>query len=331
MKKAIYIYRKKDKGNTYKIGKADQRSNQSDSISLQEIVDIRIKEQGTAATHGEIIPIYAFDISSADSSIMVESYIHNKLELLGYERLKRKYKSHEGSTEWFKLEGLNDGQVTELVGNLIKEVTGSTGKNQFTPYFYQAYVKGLLLDQVNQGAKVIAAELAPRFGKTLWSLDTFKDLFEEFDHQYMILPAYILTAHSSFMKDLRSFSDFDDMMFISDNDPDFESKVLNNKNKKLVIAISLHTPEDSLSKYNCIKELDTNKKVAFIDEADFGAHTDSSKKIIDLLECDLKILITGTAIERAVAGYDVADIIRWSYTDMLLLQEGTHPILENLA
>ena len=188
-----------------------------------------------------------------------------------------------------------------------------------------------MLDQVDNGAKVIAAELAPRFGKTPWSLDTFKDLFEDFDYQYMILPAYILTAHASFMKELRKYSDFDDMMFISDNDPDFKDKVRNNKDKKLVIAISLHTPEDNLAKYECIGELDVSKKVAFIDEADFGAHTESSKKIIDLLECDLKVLITGTAIERAVAGYDVTDIIQWSYTDMLLLQDGTHPLLENLV
>ena len=328
MKKAIYIY---TDGKNFKIGKADQRLDQSDSITIEEICDTRIREQQTASTYGEITPVHFFDISVSDSSVMVESYIHQQIELKGYNRLKRKYKNHTGSTEWFNLEDLNEGQVIELVGNLINNITGSTGKGIFIPYFYQAYVKGLLLDQVDQGAKIIAAELAPRFGKTLWSLDTFKDLFEEFGYQYMILPAYILTAHASFMSQMRKYSDFDNMMFISDNDPDFEGKVRNNQDKKLVIAVSLHTPEDSLIKYECIKELDNNKKVAFIDEADFGAHTESSKKIIDLLECNLKVLITGTAIERAVAGYDVTDIIRWSYTDMLLLQGGTHPLLESLV
>lgn len=328
MKKAIYIY---TDGKNFKIGKADQRSDQSDSITIDEICDTRIREQQTASTYGDFQKVFFFDISNTGSSYDVENYIHNQIELKGYDRLKRKYKDHTGSTEWFSLEDLNEGQVVELVGNLIKDVTGSTGKNQFTPYFYQAYIKGLLLDQVDNGIKVIAAELAPRFGKTPWALDTFKDLFEEFSYQYMILPSYILTAHSSFMKELRKYSDFDDMVFISDNDPDFKDRVRNNKDKKLVIAISLHTPEDSLVKYECIKELDNSKKVAFIDEADFGAHTESSKKIIDLLECNLKVLITGTAIERAVAGYDVTDIIQWSYTDMLLLQDGTHPLLENLV
>lgn len=328
MKKAIYIY---TDGKNFKIGKADQRSDQSDSITIDEICDTRIREAQTAATYGELKSVHNFDISNVDSSYIVESYVHNQIELKGYDRLERKYKGHVGSTEWFNLEDLNEGQVIELVGNIIKDITGSTGKKSFIPYFYQAYVKGLLLDQVNNGAKVIAAELAPRFGKTPWSLDTFKGLVEEFGYQYMILPSYILTAHASFMKEKCSYSNFEDMMFISDNDPDFEDKVRNNKDKHLVIAVSLHTPEDSLVKYECIKELDSSKKVAFIDEADFGAHTESSKKIIDLLECDLKVLITGTAIERAVAGYNVTDIISWSYTDMLLLQDGTHPLLENLV
>ena len=182
MKKAIYIY---TDGKNFKIGKADQRSDQSDFITIDEICDTRIREQQTASTYGEITPVHFFDISVSDSSVMVESYIHQQLELKGYNRLKRKYKSHTGSTEWFDLEDLNEGQVIELIGNLINNITGFTGKSTFVPYFYQAYVKGLLLDQVDQGAKVIAAELAPRFGKTLWSLDTFKDLFEEFDYQYM--------------------------------------------------------------------------------------------------------------------------------------------------
>ena len=333
MKKVIYIYKNNSsKDNTYKIGKADQRSDQHEDVTIDEIGNVRISEQLTAATYGEYEIVQTYDISHVDSSYAVETGIHDGIEKEGFIRLTRSIKNlKEGSTEWFDFGDKSEGEVLEIVKSLVEEYAGNSGLKSFSPYFYQAYIKGLLLDQVNNGSKIIAAELAPRFGKTLWSLDAFKTLSEEFNYQYMILPSYILTAHSSFMKELRSFSNFDDMVFISDNDPDFEDKVRSNKTKKLVIAISLHTPEDSLLKYNCIKELDLDKKVAFIDEADFGAHTDISKKIINLLDCDLKILITGTAIERVVAGYDVQDIIRWSYTDMLLLQDGTHPILENLA
>jgi len=328
MKKAIYVY---TDGSCYKIGKADQRLDQSSNISIEEICDCRINEQQTAATYGELKLIYPFDISSADSSVMVESYIHKKLVEKGYDRLKRKYKGKEGKTEWFDLVDLDDSGVIELVGNLIKDVTGLTGKFQYQPRAYQAYVKAMLLDKVVSGDKVVACELAPRFGKTLWSLDLFNTLCFDMEYQYMILPSYILTAHSSFFKERNKCSDFEDTLFISDNDDDFENKVRLNKDKRLIIAVSLHTPEDNFKKYECIKELSPNKKVAFVDEADFGAHTDKSKKVIDLLECDLKILMTGTAIERVVAGYNVESVIVWSYTDMLLLKDNRHPMLNYLV
>jgi hypothetical protein len=180
------------------------------------------------------------------------------------------------------------------------------------------------------GNPVIAAELAPRFGKTLWSLDLFNALCDEFGYQYLILPAYVLTAHSSFMNDFKAFSDFNDIKFVSDKDSDFEDQILNNNgDSRMIVTVSLHTSVEAISKYNCLAEIEVSKKVAIIDEADFGAHTNSSKNIINHINPALKILITGTAIERAIAGYDVAEVIQWSYTDMLLLQDNNHPILEN--
>ena len=81
-----------------------------------------------------------------------------------------------------------------------------------------------------------------------------RTLTEEKGFQYLLLPAYVLTAHASFQKELRSFSNFDDMLFISDKDENFEEKVRANADKKLVIATSLHTLEESLGKYNAVAE-----------------------------------------------------------------------------
>ena len=60
MKKAIYIY---TDGKNYKIGKADQRKNQDNSITIYEICDNRIKEQLTASTYGELKAVKFFDIT----------------------------------------------------------------------------------------------------------------------------------------------------------------------------------------------------------------------------------------------------------------------------
>ena len=49
-------------------------------------------------------------------------------------------------------------------------------------------------------------------------------------------------------------------------------------------------------------------------------HYHPEQRLKDLLDVDVKVIMTGTAIERALAGYDVDTIIKWSYFDMLLLK-----------
>lgn len=329
-KKVIYVYWEINNPGKYKIGKADQRQDQPDSISAEEIAQVRIAEQMTAATHGEYQIAAVYDISRVDNSEIVERAIHKAIELEGFNRLSRKMDTKKGSTEWFDLSELTEGEVLELIKNLVERFAGGSGLSTYEPRFYQSFIKSEVMEALDNGANIIGAELAARFGKTLWTLDVFRTLTEERGFQYLILPAYVLTALTSFQKELRSFSDFDDMLFITDKDDNFEEKINNNVDKKLVIGVSLHTPEESLGKYKAVAALDPKKKIAFIDEADFGAHTESSKYRLDLLEVPTKILMTGTAIERAVAGYEVDKILKWSYLDMLLLKDNNHPILDSL-
>lgn len=331
MKKAIYVYREIAQPDKYKVGKADQRQDQLENISIEEIAQIRISEQMTAATYGEYEIVAVYDISHVESSTLVEGAIHNAIELEGFKRLTREVKGKKGTTEWFDFTGITEGEVLELIKNLVEKFTGESGLLSYKPRAYQSLIKSQIVEALDSGAKIIGAELAARFGKTLWTLDVFKTLTEERGFQYLILPAYVLTALTSFQKELRSFNDFDDMLFITDKEDNFEEKITSNANKKLVIGVSLHTPEGSLGKYKAITALDINKKVAFIDEADFGAHTESSKHRLDLLEIPTKIIMTGTAIERALAGYNVDVILKWSYFDMLLLKDNNHPMLNSLT
>lgn len=334
MKKVIYIYENEVQGQ-FKIGKADQRVGQSDDITPLEIAAVRIAEQLTASSRGKLVIHAALDVSHYEGDTTVlESQIHDKLEMMtekGISRLQREmFHDNEliksGLTEWFNIP-MDASEVVELVDSIIRDITSKSGKATYKARAYQAYIKALVLDQVEEGNKVIAAELAPRFGKTLWSLDLFKALCEEFGYQYLILPAYVLTAHSSFLTDFNGFSDFNDMVFVDDKDPNFKQKIQDNVDKQMIITTSLHTSDKS--KYDVIKALDSSKKVAIVDEADFGAHTMTSKEVINHLECDLKLLITGSAIERAISGYEVNEVIQWSYTDMLLLKDNNHPILDN--
>tara|TARA_R110000744_G_C19350748_1_gene560417 strand:+ start:99 stop:2363 length:2265 start_codon:yes stop_codon:yes gene_type:complete len=332
MKKVIYVYKQRNsEDNTYKIGKADQRLDQDDATTIERIATIRIQEQMTAANYGQIDIVATYDISQVDSSIYVESSIHADIQAQGFPRQKREVNGKIGNTEWFNFRDLDQESVLSIVGDLVEEHTGTRGLADYIPRVYQSQVKDQVVDVISNGGKIIGAELAARFGKTLWTLDTFKTLCEDFDFQYLVLPTYVLTAHTSFQKELRSFSDFEDMVFISDKDDNFTHRITQNIDKKLVIAISLHTSDESQDKYDVVWGLPDSKKISFIDEADFGAHTGSSKKRIDNLGCSTKVLMTGTSIDRALVGYDVDSVIKWSYFDMLLLKDGNHPMLDSMT
>lgn len=326
MKKVIYFYYKKSDLTCVKIGKADERDK---FTTIDSIARNRIKEQLNASTHGEYELYRVWDISKADNSAEIESYIHEELQHHGYSRLKRKLTGNsEGISEWFKTNGDCFENICDVINKAIYSKLGEAGLPPYAERGYQRYVKEKIVSDIIAGNKVLGCELSPRFGKTAWSLDVFNSL-SSLGYQYMILPCYILTAHSSFKKEINCFRDFSDLIFIDDKDAEFVEKINNNKDKKLVISVSLHTPEESRIKYDAITSLDSKKKIAFIDEADFGAHTNNSKEIIDKLNIDTKIIMTGTAIERAIAGYNVSSIHKWSYVDMLLLKKNNHPIINS--
>jgi hypothetical protein len=327
-KKAIYIYQSLARPGYFKIGKADQRVGQEDNVTIFEIGCNRINEQLTAESFGEYVVVDVLDITSATNSTRVEGYVHHKIQLEGYVRQERIFEGKKGRTEWFHIPDKTPEQVVAMVNTFIRELLDVTGLKTYSPRFFQQYVKEQVLNHIDAGERIIACELAPRFGKTLWSLDLFNTLCNEYGYQYMILPAYVLTAHSSFMKEVCQHADFEDIVLIDSNDADFVAQINDNKHRRLVITVSLHITD--FEKLECLSKLDSSKKVSFIDEADFGAHTDSSKTRLDLIDAGMTILMTGTAIERATRGYALNAIVQWSYHDMLMVKKGLHPVLKSL-
>ena len=100
----------------------------------------------------------------------------------------------------------------------------------------------------------------------------------------------------------------------------------------IILPISLHS-EEYQTKFEFISKLPLKDKVSFIDEADFGCHRTNSQDFIKFLNCGLDIYMTGTAIEKVISPLDYIDdnIIRWSYTDMLMVKNGEHPIQKELV
>ncbi len=232
---------------------------------------------------------------------------------------------------------VKQGEVHLLSGDvLLKKIYNLLDKSEtkfrptYKPRFYQEYIKEIFLDKINtanKGKNDIGLELAPRFGKTLWSIDLIQTLFQDCGYKICFLPAYVLTSSSSFGKTFDEFDGYSTNMILVETIDELNDSISNYYGKKMIIVIvSLHM-NNYINKLKKVLELQSYEKVSFVDEADFGAHRLNSQSLIKYLDCDLNIYMTGTAIERAVSPLEnLLDIIRFSYIDMLMVQKGEHPI-----
>jgi len=302
----LYIYTTESdrKKGQYKFGETIREANS------------RIKNQQTGNSE-ELIKVGEFTSDYSDH------YVHNELEKLGYVRVGT------GGREWFK-KFESDDEALATLGKIVS-TSNSVKLMDYKPRFYQELIKMIFeekIQNINGDKNEFALELAPRFGKTLWTIDLIKTLFLEYSYKVALLPAYFLSALSSFEKEFYLFKGFKDyMVFVSKGD---DVKEIFNKyygKKMIILPISLHT-EEYVNKFNFLNKVPMNEKVSFVDEADFGCHRQNSQTFIKFLNCGLDVYMTGTAIERVVSPLENVNdnIIRWSYTDMLLVQNGEHPV-----
>ena len=317
MNNKIYIYTTnsdRQKG-TYKIGQTEQ-----------EVVN-RIKGQQTGNSE-KLQKLMEIKTDFTDF------YIHRKLILMGYVRVNRD--GEGGGREWFK--GFtSDDEVMIALNKIISESENDT-RVEYTPRFFQTVMKNNFLkkyqSELEKKHEVIdfALELAPRFGKTIWVIDLLKTLFEKFEIKVCVIPSYVLTSNSSFVTDFYKFKEYSDCMVIASIDKDLDDVIRENYGNKLILVpASLHMREHE-DKLKIINNLPARDKVSITDEADFGAHRNKSQNKIDFINCGLNVYMTGTAIEKVISPLkNVRDnILRWSYSDMLMVKYGKHPLQDNL-
>jgi hypothetical protein len=312
MENKIYIYTTKTyrKNGWYKIGQTTR-----DTV-------VRVKEQD-GTSNPEVLD-HIFEINSGLSDTEIHKILENKY---GFSKCR-------DNREWF--EGFDgDDHVITIVNKIISE-SGIDTRPTYSPRFYQDYVNMVFLEKLSKSEKNkidFALELAPRFGKTVWSIDLIKTLFTDFGYKICFLPAYVLTALSSFKKDFYHFNGYsNDMVYVSQND-DIEKVIKENYGKKMIIVeTSLHL-NDYVGKLDFVKNLPSEEKVCFMDEADFGTHRGNSQDVIRFIDSKLNVYMTGTAIEKVINPLENLEdnVIRWSYTDMLMVKKGEHPIQKYLA
>ena len=255
--------------------------------------------------------------------------IHRLLREYGIKDLRQLGLSR--SPEIFKVE--NDNPI-EFVKSQVERALEQlkTGirlfSKHYTPRPHQAWVNQEILNRYDGSRTVIQPlNLAARFGKTLQALS----LFNESNLKVMIVAGFWLAANESFVKTIKEGFDItSDVAIIGPDDEQFKNAI--DKGQRVLIDLSLHTEADKIDT-RLIDSLSTYNSIIYVDEADFGAWTPSSRKTLNLFAdngSNLVCVATGTNIDRALIGSqgNIEAPITVSYLDLLEAKQGKGHLFE---
>lgn len=234
-------------------------------------VDVRMSEQGGAAEWQSKINVGAWN----NLQVIRRDYdVHKVLTKRGLHHLDGK------GTEWFKIPGETTADAFEYIDKLVAELEGHQVRDNVVLRYVQQKALDMALAIIASGnaTSTIIANLCPRFGKTIWALILFNKISEQYSNRVMLLPAYWLSVHSSFVEELTRFNDFLDITLIDPNKEGAElaaTHALDN-NQRIIIPISLHGELDVWKeKHKWISQINNNDIFMFADEGDFGTHADN--------------------------------------------------------
>lgn len=274
----------------------------------------RIHEQRTASER-EIYLIVGWipsDIAkknSEDQRILLE--LHNLKKCT----LGTILDSDRSSKEWAVFPDDNPEEVwrDHLGNNINKFDLGLT--------IWQLEALDQLLTFLKKGKKKIMAELAARFGKTLLYLS----LFLAYRKKVLVVGTYYLTALSSFKKEAGRYKEFSNMVVLELKSETFSEEFEQNMKdgKRIIVLASLCGDKEvdhSLRNQNAKIIENFNDKITVIDEADYGAHTESCVPFVNRIGLGAPVILTtGTNTERARGSHtDVDAFFRVTYLDMIM-------------
>ena len=265
----------------------------------QETTDARIKQQDTTSCAQVLVKKGSFFTDFGDKEF------HRYL-------LSQGYKKTRDEREWFYI------TVEDATREIENYKTGAKQVNRyFTPRPHQTSVNDQILSRWTGEETIIQPlNLCARFGKTLGGLD----LFKRSGLDVMIVAGYWLSANQSFINDVDKKWDItSDITVIK---PDYDQfKTAISKGNRVLIDVSLHQDADEVDD-RLISALNVYKSLIYIDEADYGAWTQSSRdtanRFIDS-GINLVCVATGTNIDRALIGSrsDIQQPITVSYIDLI--------------
>lgn len=176
-------------------------------------------------------------------------------------------------------------------------------------------------DFIKSKDKVIMAELCARFGKTIWA----GALTVETGTQVTVVASYVLTSFASFANDLNEFEQFRNLEIVDSASSDYKDKITTalKENKQVVVFLSMCGSAKRQDRIDYIFGL-KNSRLVFIDEADYGAHTEKQADpfIAAKKPNDIVILMTGTNGERACGKWKIEHYLGTTYAELLMEKAG---------
>ena len=270
-------------------------------------VEVRIKEQGSSAEYESKIVVGAWNNLK---TIKRDHDVHKILT-------KRGLHHTEGSgTEWFKIPGNSVEDAYNYIDEIIEEIEGKKVRKKVQLRILQKKALDEALEIIDNAIKNgnrfpnIIANLPPRFGKTIWGLCLFNEICKRYNTRVMLLPAYWLSVHSSFVEELDEFDDFLDIAFIDPNKDDAEFKAQHalENGQRIIVPVSLHGDLDEWKqKHAWISDINDLDKFYFNDEGDFGTHADRQVEKLQSLGQGISCFASGTNVQRLAKGAGKVD------------------------
>lgn len=178
-----------------------------------------------------------------------------------------------------------------------------------------------VLEARQNGHRVILAELCARFGKTIWA----GALTVETEAKITVIASYVLTSFASFAKDLNQFEQFRNLELIDSANPDYQKQIKSalEQGRQIVIFLSMCGSSLRQDRINFIFGL-KHDRLVFIDEADYGAHTQKQADpfIAAKKPNDTVVLMTGTNGERACGNWQIDHYLGTTYAELLMAKAG---------
>lgn len=178
-----------------------------------------------------------------------------------------------------------------------------------------------VITAVNSGVKVMLAELCARFGKTIWA----GALAVETNSKVTIVASYVLTSFASFAKDLKAFEQFRNLEVVDSASPTYKKDIETalKAKKQVLVFLSMCGSTKRQDRINYLFGLKEHRLV-FIDEADYGAHTEKQADpfIAAKKPKDVVVLMTGTNGERACGNWEIEHYLGTTYPELLMEKAG---------